>query len=114
MVTRDQAANIALQMARGLFRPSEGDSIELVESATTEVEVGWVFFYNTRRYLETGDVLQALMGNAPILVFGESGEATTLRYALGLERSIQRAVEQRQLAAGPKVPRPPDPDKRAS
>lgn len=31
-------------------------------------EKGWVFFYNTKKYLETKDLNLTLLGNAPIFV----------------------------------------------
>lgn len=38
------------------------------DDATRETETCWVFFYNTRAYLETGSIRHALAGNAPIFV----------------------------------------------
>ena len=53
----------------------ESDVLELglVEEATIEGDFGWVFFYATRAYLETGDDRYALVGNAPILVSRRDG-----------------------------------------
>ena len=33
-----------------------------------EYEFGWVFCYNTKQYIETGDTSYALVGNAPLIV----------------------------------------------
>ena len=33
-----------------------------------EKDFGWIFFYNTKSYMDTGDNLDMLIGNAPILV----------------------------------------------
>lgn len=47
-----------------------GISMEVVVNldATIEAEHCWVFFYNTREFLETGAAKFALAGNAPIFV----------------------------------------------
>lgn len=38
------------------------------DEATRETPTCWIFFYNTRAYLETGSIRHALAGNAPIFV----------------------------------------------
>jgi hypothetical protein len=39
-----------------------------LEHATRELPFGWVFFYQSRRHLETGDISHALAGSAPYIV----------------------------------------------
>lgn len=46
----------------------------ILDDLTIEKEWGWVFFYNSELYLKTGDVLDALAGNAPYIVNKSSGE----------------------------------------
>lgn len=38
------------------------------EEETKETDTCWVFFYNTRAYIETGSMSHALAGNAPLFV----------------------------------------------
>ncbi|WP_426425763.1 YrhB domain-containing protein [Bradyrhizobium genosp. A] len=45
-----------------------GDDLALVSEQTLEVAEGWIFFYNTREYIETGNSSSRLAGNGPILV----------------------------------------------
>lgn len=40
---------------------------------TIEASFGWVFFYNARAFLETGDRAYALAGNAPLIVDRTTG-----------------------------------------
>ena len=40
----------------------------IVDDQTMTERYGWVFFYESPRYLETGDVDQRLLGNAPVFV----------------------------------------------
>lgn len=55
---------------------SEQDSIDCVvlEDETLEKPWGWVFFYQSKAYVETGDDTEMLAGNAPIIVNRYSGE----------------------------------------
>jgi hypothetical protein len=45
-----------------------GEDLAIIESSTIERPFGWVFFYNTREYLQTGGVSAALAGNSPYIV----------------------------------------------
>ena len=40
----------------------------ILESKTIERGWGWVFFYQSKAYVETGDFRNMLAGNAPIIV----------------------------------------------
>jgi hypothetical protein len=59
--------------------------VDIIDAATQEHEFGWVFFYNSRRYLETGEFSYALAGNAPLLIERLSGRLWTL----GTARSVE-------------------------
>jgi len=66
----------ALEKAREYVeKQSELSSIELVlvEEITREEEFGWVFFYDSKKYIETDDIDFAVGGNAPIIIEKESG-----------------------------------------
>jgi hypothetical protein len=72
----------------------------LEEEKTVEREFGWVFFYTTRKFLETRDKKHLMPGNAPLVVLKEDGSTHYLgtslappkNYALVAARS---AIEQR-------------------
>jgi len=42
--------------------------LQILEDQIEEHEFGWVFHYNTARPIETGDVLDGMVGNAPLIV----------------------------------------------
>ncbi len=52
--------------------------VEIVDAATVAKPYGWVFFYQSRTFLETGDFSDQLVGNAPILINRLSGEPRVL------------------------------------
>src|SRR5262249_54721152 len=63
---------LALPDARHGFDPRElVHDCELTK--TIERPWGWVFFYESVRYLESGDLLQPLLGNAPLFVHKHYG-----------------------------------------
>jgi hypothetical protein len=42
--------------------------LQILHDHTEEHDFGWVFFYNSTKYIETGDYREALLGNAPLIV----------------------------------------------
>jgi hypothetical protein len=46
---------------------SDGEAIVL-DDMTVDRPYGWVFFYQARRFVETRDPMQQLVGNAPIII----------------------------------------------
>ena len=56
--------------------PYADQTVELaiIDNETIEKEYGWVFFYQTKDYLETGNIVDALVGNAPYIVNRFTGE----------------------------------------
>lgn len=62
--------------------------VAIIESRTLQKPYGWVFFYNSRRFLETGNPLEALGGNGPIVVERAEGRLHQLGSALPPDASI--------------------------
>jgi len=55
---------------------------------TIERPFGWVFFYTSRLYRETGEARYALAGNAPFIVNRRSGEVVITGTARPVEQYI--------------------------
>ena len=66
MITREDAQRL-VEAQLVLLAEDAGDCVVL-ERLTIERPFGWVFFYNAREYLEAGNELAALAGNAPYIV----------------------------------------------
>lgn len=47
-----------------------------------------MFFYNTRRFIETGSLLACLGGNAPLIVSRATGEVTVTGTAYPIEHYL--------------------------
>ena len=67
-------------------RPSH----HLVITRTAEHEFGWVYFYNSREFVETGDFLHSLVGNAPFIFNRTDGKL----YSTGTARPIEHYIEE--------------------
>jgi hypothetical protein len=66
-ITREQARAAAKRYVANVSADG-GTEYVVVEELTREYDFGWVFFYNTRAYVETGDEMQMAVGNAPVIV----------------------------------------------
>jgi len=69
----------------------------LIEDATIEEDFGWVFFYQSQRYLESGDVSDMLAGNAPIIVSRVDGSL----HETGTAHSLEFYVENFKRSGNP-------------
>ena len=76
--------------------PYDGDRCVILEEETIEKEWGWVFFYQSKKYIETGDIGEMLAGNTPYIVnkkngqLHETGTAEDIEYYISeLEQTLR-------------------------
>ena len=79
----------------------DGDELVVLEEDTIEKEYGWIFFYSSRRFIETRDPNYLLAGNAPIVVNRQTGKLTWLGTAEPLENYVRKYEE--SIMSDPKV-----------
>ncbi len=78
--------------------------VVIVDSLTVEREFGWVFYYNSREFLETGDARKALYGNLPIIVNRHTGG---LRYLSFKQHTLEESIAEYEAElSGHKLPTP--------
>jgi hypothetical protein len=65
MISKKEANAIAEAFLRNL---AGSDELRIIPEETLERSFGWVFFYNSKAYLESGDESFLIAGNAPIIV----------------------------------------------
>ena len=70
------------------------ENLIIIDSSTIEKPYGWIFSYNSRRYLETGDIRYMVLGGGPIVVIAATGEIIELG---SHPSSIKRMEERRHL-----------------
>jgi hypothetical protein len=67
MITQEEAEGAAVRYIlehAGLQR----EDFVMLRDRTIEVDFGWVFLYESPRYLQTGREVDRLIGNAPVAV----------------------------------------------
>ena len=101
MLTKDEARALLLAELERMPMPRDPDDptkLVIVDEHTIEKDWGWVFFYSTDRYVETGDFRYALVGNAPVIVNRYTGE----RIITGTGKPIEQYIRkyERQLKRG--------------
>jgi len=90
MITYEEARRLAAEHL-GEGRPGPyGVTPLIIEGSTRETEFGWLFFYNAKEYLETGDFRYCLAGNAPLFISKRDGAV----YVTGTARPIEEYVEE--------------------
>ncbi len=67
----------------------------VVISGVEERPTGWVFYWTTARYLETGDWRDGMPGNAPILIDRATGESLPTGTAYPIEHYIDEHTARR-------------------
>ena len=76
--------------ATGSALPNHGPPLHLTINDVSEYDFGWVFCYNTKEFLETGDLSFALGGNAPIIADRKDGQL----YVTGTANPLEFYLEQ--------------------
>ena len=84
MITVDAAREIAKRHVQ-----SFGEDLTLLEKPVTFGDYGWVFSYQSKAFIETNDLRDALAGNAPILIDRDQGQIFTLGTAYDVSRYVQ-------------------------
>lgn len=79
----------ALAIARVYVENAADGRGVVLEETTLDKPYGWVFFYQNRLYVETGDVQHAFGGNAPIIFNRLSGEYRVTGTAHPLEHYLR-------------------------
>jgi Immunity protein 35 len=87
-MTMVEARNLAISYVKAL-EPSVGCELVVLDSHTIEKPFGWIFFYDSRRHIETGHFRDALAGNAPIVVTRADGRVHPTGTAYPLEHYLK-------------------------
>ena len=88
-MTRNEARERVLEFLRTM-ESAVGFELALIHSRTLERGFGWVFFYDSKRHLETGDFRDGLAGNAPIVVTKKDGKIHETGTAYPIEHYLRQ------------------------
>jgi hypothetical protein len=68
---------------------SDGEGIVLLNVTITK-PYGWIFFYQSKKFLETKDMRYMLLGNAPFLIDNINGELKVFGTAYSIEQYLKK------------------------
>jgi len=78
MVDRHAAERIANAFLNSPHWNQTDDHFVIINDATIEKDYGWIFFYQSERYLQTSELRYSLSGNTPIVVERADGAVQVL------------------------------------
>lgn len=81
-MTEEEASKFVLSSIERDIAPEE--EVAIAEEYTLRTRYGWVFFYNTKAFLDTGDEMFALAGNGPVVLVESTGQV----HYLGSAREV--------------------------
>ncbi len=87
-MTEHEAREIAVAYLASMAQGS-GVQVAIVDSATIEKSYGWIFFYQSKQYLESGNFSDCLAGNAPIVIAKADGRIHKTGTAHPLEHYLE-------------------------
>lgn len=92
---KEQARKVVLDDLNRTYQ-SPDDRLVLLDDLTIEKSYGWVFLFNSKRYLETRNVIYALGGNGPVVFEAGTSKVTRLGSARPPEEEIRAFGRQRE------------------
>jgi hypothetical protein len=72
MIVFEEAKALARRYLLAI-EPEVEMKLALLDEQTLERQFGWVFFYDSRAFLETGNFSDCLAGNGPVIVERSNG-----------------------------------------
>ena len=95
MITKEQARLIVENnINKRSFDIPVNDKMIILNDATIEKPWGWVFFYTSKTWHETGDDEYAVAGNTPIIIEKATGRLIETGTAYPVEHYIQEYESQ--------------------
>jgi hypothetical protein len=107
MLTKSEALELVSKELRQMS-PLD-DAFVVVDAGTIEKPYGWVFFYNSQKFIETGDNSCRLAGNGPVIVNKHDASVQFFGTANSIETSIgeyEAKLEEKQNGHRPRDGRP--------
>ena len=84
---QDAIAVVERELAK--FEPlPEGDTWVMQLQHTIERPIGWVFFYGSKLFAQTGEFKHAVAGNSPFIVNRNTGKVVSIGTARPVEHYI--------------------------
>jgi Immunity protein 35 len=95
MITLSEAEKIIENELRRREKSIGRISLQMISSSTLEQDFGWVFFYNSKEFIESGNLSDMLAGNAPLIVDKFDGSVHVTGTAYPIEFYIKEFKKNR-------------------
>ena len=92
MITLDDAVTKANEYLDSIETMPPMKLVLLLDD-TLEFKYGWVFFYQSQEYVKTGDFLDGVTGNAPIIVNKYDGSLHVTGTAHTIEKYVKEYIQ---------------------
>ena len=96
MIDTDEARRIAQEWVSANVELDDDEAV-VDDRWTRRESFGWIFFYNSRRFIEGGNFIDQLLGNAPIIVKEDTGDVLVTGTAEPVENYIAQLQAQGRL-----------------
>jgi hypothetical protein len=97
VITFQEARQIAeLEIIRELTLDNQ-DSLIIIDKQTIEKEYAWIFFYTSKKFFETKDIMFALGGNGPLFISKLNGQISRYRTGLSVDEMIDQYEEENKI-----------------
>ena len=94
-MSNDISFNCARDKVQAYLRDlssAEDYDLAIIDEATIEGSFGWVFFYDSDRFLATRNIVDKVVGNGPVLISKEDGALHRTGSAFPVEYYIENFV----------------------
>jgi hypothetical protein len=99
MISAREARKIAAETIGEGRETSGGFTPTIPDGETLERDFGWVFFYESQEYLDTGEFGRTLAGNSPIIVDRRDGSVHKTGTARSIDYYLEEYVKRRSRAS---------------
>lgn len=94
-MTKDEAKQLALAH---LGPPGPHDEeLAFHDDLCKQTSYGWILVYNSKRFIETGDIMHALGGNGPLIVIAATREVVAVPTYGDIDEGIREVERSRGL-----------------
>lgn len=97
MIDRVQARRLVESRLEGVLKD---DQLVIIDELTIERAFGWVFFYDSAKFRQTGQIDFAIAGNGPVFVNRQTGEVELHGSAKPVDAAVAE-YERRHTASPP-------------
>lgn len=90
MISLSEARDLVIKELQRISLAIQDDELIILDDKTIDEEFGWVFFYTSKKFFETGNPFYLPLGNAPIIVDKKHGKL----FVTGTDKPIEEFIRE--------------------